>query len=87
MSFSRSTASRNGASAASEARVELSDRGFDLFDRLQVLADQEAMMVARTPLQGGGEVLARAGEPGMAEFGQPSRIALPPRSPSGCAGR
>ena len=41
-----------------------------------MLADQEAMMVARTPLQGGGEVLARAGELGMTELRQAPRIAL-----------
>ncbi len=59
-----------------QVRVEFRNRGFDLFDRLQMLADQEAMMVARTPLQGGDEVLARAGELGMTERRQPPRIAL-----------
>ena len=33
-------------------------------------------MVAQASFQRGGEFLARAGEPGMAEFGQPPRVAL-----------
>ena len=34
------------------------------------------MMAAQASFQRGGEFLARAGEPGMAEFGQPPRVAL-----------
>ena len=59
-----------------QPRVEFAHRGFDLLDRLEMLADQEAMMIAQASLQRRGEVLARAGEPGVAEFGQTSRIAL-----------
>ena len=33
-------------------------------------------MVAQASFQRGGEFLAHAGEPGMAEFGQPPRVAL-----------
>jgi hypothetical protein len=51
--------------------VELGDRGFDLFDRLQML-----MMVAQASFQRGGEFRACAGELRMAEFGQLSRVAL-----------
>ena len=65
-----------GGERGLQPRVEFRDRGFDLFDRLQMLADQEAMMVAQASFQRGGEFLARAGELGMAELGQPSRIAL-----------
>src|SRR5271165_451322 len=60
-----------GSERSLQPRVELRDRGFDLFDRLQMLTDQEAMMVAQASFQRGGEFLARAGELGMAEFGQP----------------
>ena len=65
-----------GSKRGLQPRVELGDRGFDLFDRLKMLTDQEAMMIAQASFQRGGEFLARAGEPGMAEFGQPPRGAL-----------
>src|SRR5208283_1036718 len=35
-----------GSEGSLQPRVELRDRGFDLLDRLQMLTDQEAMMVA-----------------------------------------
>jgi hypothetical protein len=65
-----------GSERSLQPRVELRDRGFDLFDRLEMLTDQEAMMVAQASFQRGGEFLAREREPGMAEFGQPPRVAL-----------
>src|SRR5271166_3235767 len=69
-------AAAKGSERSLQPRVERRDRGFDLFDRLQMLTDQEAMMVAQASFQRGGEFLARAGELGMAEFGQPPRVAL-----------
>ena len=68
---------QKGGERGLEPCVELSDGPFELLDRLQVLPDQEAMMIARTSVQRGGEILAGAGEPRMAEFGQSSQIALP----------
>ncbi len=65
-----------GSERGLEPRVELRDRGFDLIDRLEMLTDQKAMMAAQASFQRGGEFLARAGELGMAEFGQPPRVAL-----------
>src|SRR5208283_4690679 len=66
-----------GSEGSLQPRVELRDRGFDLLDRLQMLTDQEAMMVAQASFQRDGELLARAGELGMAELSQPPRVALP----------
>ena len=75
ISFSRSAALRNGASAAS-IRASNSAIVASICSIDQMLTDQEAMMVAQASFQRSGELLARAGELGMAEFGQPSRIAL-----------
>src|SRR5208283_3219536 len=76
MSFSRSAAFQKGGEGGLEPCVEFRDGPLELLDRLQVLADQEPMMIARTSVQRGGEFLARASKPRMAVFGQPSRIAL-----------
>jgi hypothetical protein len=65
-----------GGERGLEPLVELGDRGFDLFDRLEMLTDEEAMMVAQASFQRGGEFRAGAGELRMAELGQPSRVAL-----------
>ena len=76
ISFSRSAALRNGASAAS-IRASNSAIVASICSIDQMLTDQEAMMVAQASVERCGNSAAGAGELlRMAEFGQPSRIAL-----------
>ena len=76
ISFSRSAALRNGASAAS-IRASNSAIVASICSIDQMLTDQEAMMVAQASVERCGNSAAGAGELlRVAEFGQPSRIAL-----------
>ena len=68
--FSRSMASRKGASAVSSLTSNSAIVASILLDRLQVLADEKAMMVARPALQRGDKLLMGAGQPGMTQPSQ-----------------
>ena len=58
--------------------VEFGNGGFDLLDRLQVLSDEKAMMVAQASVQRGDEFLMRTGKPRMTQSGQYSWISFAP---------
>jgi len=79
---------QKGGERSLEPRVEFPDGPLELLDRLQVLADQEPVMIARTSVERGGEFLPRAGR---ASNGRVRPAAgdrsLPRQAPSGCAGR
>ena len=51
------------AERAFDPRIELAPCGFDLLDRLQVLADQKAMVIADVAGQSRNQGLAGGGKP------------------------
>jgi hypothetical protein len=57
--------------------------GFDLFDRLLVLADQETVVSADATVEGRDQSLARGGKPGTAEIGQTPRAGFARRGMNG----